>query len=54
LYAESDGKISPDDMAQKLKRLSETSILERLPDLLGSPDVEIGLWDEAYFVGTIG
>ena len=54
LYVESDGEVSPDDMAQKLKRLSETSILERFPDLLGSPDVEIGLWDEAYFVGTIG
>jgi REP element-mobilizing transposase RayT len=41
-------------MAQKLKRLSEASILERFPDLIASPDVETGLWDEAYFVETIG
>jgi len=54
LYVESDGAVSPDNMAQKLKRLSETPILERFPDLIASPEVETGLWDEAYFVETIG
>ena len=54
LYVESDGEVSPDDIAQKLKRLSEASILERFPDLITSPEVETGLWDEAYFVETIG
>jgi REP element-mobilizing transposase RayT len=54
LYVESDGEVSPDDMAQKLKRLSEASVLERFPDLIASPEVETGLWDEAYFVETIG
>ena len=54
LYVESNGEVSPDDMAQKLKRLSEASILERFPDLIASPEVETGLWDEAYFVETIG
>jgi REP element-mobilizing transposase RayT len=53
LYVESDGEVSPDDMAQKLKRLSEISILERFPDLIASPEVKTGLWDEAYFVETI-
>jgi REP element-mobilizing transposase RayT len=54
LCVESDGAVSPDNMAQKLKRLSEAPILERFPDLIASPDVETGLWDEAYFVETIG
>jgi REP element-mobilizing transposase RayT len=54
LYVESDGEVSPDNMAQKLKRLSEASVLERFPDLIASPEVETGLWDEAYFVETIG
>jgi len=51
---ESDGEISPDNIAQKLKHLSEVSILERFPDLITSPEVETGLWDEAYFIETIG
>ena len=54
LYVESDGEVSPDNMAQELKRLSEVPILERFPDLIASPEVETGLWDEAYFVETIG
>jgi putative transposase len=53
LYVESDGKVSPYNMAQKLKHLSDAPILERFPELI-SPDVEKGLWDEAYFVETIG
>ena len=53
LYVESDGEVSPDNMAQKLKQL-EVPILARFPDLIASPDVETGLWDEAYFVETIG
>jgi len=54
LYVESDGEVSPDNMAQELKRLSEAPILERFRDFISSPDVETGLWDEAYFVETIG
>ena len=54
LCVESDGEVSPDNMAQELKRLSEVPILERFRDLISSPDVETGLWDEAYFVETIG
>jgi REP element-mobilizing transposase RayT len=54
LYVESDGEVSPDNMAQKLKRLSETPILERFPDLIASSESERRLWDEAYFVETIG
>ena len=54
IYVESDGEVSPDSMAQTLKGLSEVSILERFPDLITSPEVEKVLWDEAYFVETIG
>ena len=54
IYVESDGEVSPDSMAQKLKRLSEVAILERFPDLMASSEGEKGLWDEAYFAGTIG
>ncbi len=54
LYVESDGEVSPDNIAQKLKRLSEVQILERFPDLITSPEVETVLWDEAYFVETMG
>jgi REP element-mobilizing transposase RayT len=54
LYVESDGEVSPDNMAQELKRNSEVAILERFPEFIASPEVETGLWDEAYFVETIG
>ena len=54
LYVESDGEVSPDHMARKLKRLSEIPILERFPDLIASSEAERRLWDEAYFVETIG
>jgi REP element-mobilizing transposase RayT len=54
IYVESDGEVSPDPIAQKLKRLSEVKILERFPDLIATPGVETGLWDEDYFVETIG
>lgn len=54
LFVESDGEVSPENMAQSLKRLSEAPILERFPDLIASPELETGLWDDAYFVETIG
>ena len=54
LYVEGDGEMSPDNMAQKLKRLSETLILEQFPGLIASTEVKGRLWDEAYFVETIG
>jgi REP element-mobilizing transposase RayT len=54
LYVESDGEVSPDNMAQKIKGLLEARILERFPDLITSPKAEKRLWDEAYFVESIG
>ncbi|MCP4576941.1 MAG: hypothetical protein GY846_11725 [Deltaproteobacteria bacterium] len=54
IYVVSNGEASPDNMAQDMKRHSETATLERFPDLMTSPNAETGLWDEAYFVETIG
>ncbi len=54
LYVESDGEVSPDNMAQELKRQTEVAILERFPDLTISTDVGAGLWSDAYFVETVG
>ena len=54
LYVESDGEVSPDNMAQELKRQTEAAILERFPDLIASTDVGAGLWGSAYFVETVG
>ncbi len=53
VYVESDGEVSPDNIAQKLKRLSETRILERFPDLTAFSEAENRLWDGAYFVETL-
>jgi putative transposase len=54
LYVESDGEVSPDNMAQELKRQTAVAILDGYPDLIVSKDVGAGLWGDAYFVETIG
>lgn len=54
IYVESDGTVSPDKMAKKLKQVSEKPILEKLHDIMASSEATTGLWDESYFVGTIG
>jgi putative transposase len=54
LYVESDGEVSPENMAQQMKQLSETPILERFPELISFSEAERRLWDKAYFVETIG
>jgi REP element-mobilizing transposase RayT len=54
LYVESDGELSLEEIIHKIKKFSNDAILERFPlikDKLGR-DTEI--WDEAYFVETIG
>lgn len=54
LYVESDGEVSPDSMAQEMKRLLEEQILGQFPNLILSPDKESALWDKTYFVETVG
>jgi len=54
LYVESDGKLSIEEIIHRIKRFSNNAMLEKFPiirDKLGG-DTEI--WDEAYFVETIG
>jgi REP element-mobilizing transposase RayT len=41
-------------MVQELKKYSEAAILERFHDLISTPEVKTRLWDEAYFVETVG
>jgi len=50
LYVDSDGEVSPDNMAQELKKLSEAPIIDRFSNLIAAPR----LWDEAYFIETLG
>ncbi len=54
IYMESDGKVSPENIAQKLKRLSETPIIDQFRNVITSQEFGTGLWDEAYFVETVG
>ena len=54
LFVDSDGEVSPDNMAHELRRQTEVAILERFPDLIASTDVGAGLWGDAYFVETVG
>jgi len=54
LYVESDGEKSVEKMAQELKRLSAAAMLAQFANLKASLDTGHALWDEAYFVETIG
>ena len=54
LYVVSDGEVTPDNMAQDMKRQSETAIIDRFPDLISTSEAKTGFWDEAYFVETVG
>ena len=53
-YVESNREVSPDNMAQELRRKTEVAILERFSDLTISTDVGARLWGDAYFVETVG
>ncbi len=54
LYVESDGERSVEDMAHDIKEFSAKAILEEFPSLGEKLSGEMGLWDEAYFVETVG
>ena len=54
VYVESDGERSVEDMVFDIKKVSTKAIREEfalLQDMLGEG---VGLWDEAYFVETVG
>ncbi len=52
IYVESDGTVSPDDMAKKFKA-SEKLIIKQAPELIGASASKKRLWSDSYFVETI-
>ena len=54
VYIESDGEEPVETIAQEIKRISESSILERASEMLLNEIAGNKLWDEAYFAETIG
>lgn len=54
VYVESDGELSIEEMVRGMKRLSNNAILKKFPLIKGKLDGNTEIWDEAYFVETIG
>jgi len=54
LYVESDGERSPEDMVNDIKQASVNVILEEFTVVKDKLGGYLDLWDEAYFVETIG
>ena len=54
VYIECDGERSVDDMAHDIKAVSAKAIVEEFPSLQDRLGNGVGLWDEAYFVETVG
>ncbi len=54
LYIESDGGLSVEEMGHRIKRISNMAILEKYPFLRDKFVKDAEIWDEAYFVETVG
>jgi putative transposase len=54
LYVESDGEISVEEMANKIKQSSHNAIVEEFPFIGEKLGRNNEIWDEAYFVETVG
>ena len=54
LYVESDGERSVEDMAHDIKQASANPILEEFAVVRDKLGGDLDLWDEAYFVETMG
>ena len=54
LYVESDGELSIDEMVHKIKRFSNNAMVEECPLVRDKLGGNTEIWDEAYFVETIG
>ena len=54
LYMESDGEFSIEKVVNEIKRFSNNAVLEKFPLLKDKLGGDIEIWDEAYFVETIG
>jgi REP element-mobilizing transposase RayT len=54
IYVESDGELSVEDMVLEIKHFSNDAILIEPSDIKEKFEGDIGIWDEAYFVETVG
>jgi REP element-mobilizing transposase RayT len=54
VYVESDGERSVEDMVHDIKKISAKAIREEFSPLQAVLGEGVGLWDEAYFVKTVG
>jgi REP element-mobilizing transposase RayT len=54
VYVESDGERSVEDTVSDIKKVSAKTVLERFPSLQDMLGEGVGLWDDAYFVETMG
>ncbi len=54
LYMESDGELSIEKVVNEIKRFSNNAVLEKFSLLKDKLSGAIEIWDEAYFVETIG
>ncbi len=54
VYVESDGEQSPEALLKKTKEFSQKEIMKEFSDLKGGIDPGMDLWDEVYFVETVG
>jgi len=54
LYVELDGELSVEKIVHRIKRFSNNAILEEFPLIRDSLGGNAEIWDEGYFVETIG
>jgi len=54
LYVESDGERSVDEVVLEIKRSSSIAMLSKLDNIKESLAPRTELWDQAYFVETVG
>ena len=54
IFVESDGVLSIEEVVQRIKRFTKNTILEEFSLLREKFGANIEIWDEAYFVETVG
>jgi len=54
LYIESDGELSVEEMVHRIKRFTKNAILEEFSFVRENFVKNAEIWDEAYFVETVG
>ena len=54
LYVDSDGELSIEEMVQRMKRISNNALMEKFPLLSENLGGNTEIWDDAYFVETVG